>query len=67
LFAEPASREPEPEEISGWFTNWQSRGWIAIAPTGDVVDFPVTSHRNLADLDWTGVDKMGSQAMAMEE
>ncbi|HVJ45229.1 MAG TPA: DNA-binding domain-containing protein [Luteolibacter sp.] len=67
LFSEPASREPEPEEISRWFTNWQSRGWIAVAPKGDVVDFPPVAHRSLADLDWTGVDKMGSQAMAMEE
>lgn len=67
LFAEPASREPSPEEISTWFTNWQSRGWIALAPQGDVLDFPPRSHRSIGDLDWTGVDKMGSQAMAMEE
>lgn len=67
LFAEPASREPSPEEISMWFTNWQSRGWIAAAPQGDIVDFPPRSHRDVRDLDWTGVDKMGSQAMAMEE
>lgn len=67
LFAEPASREPEPEEISRWFTNWQARGWIAVAPKGDVVDFPPASQRSPADLDWTGVDKMGSQARAMED
>jgi hypothetical protein len=67
LFAEPTSREPQPEEISRWFTGWQARGWIAIAPEGDVVDFQPVTHRRREDLDWTGVDKMGSQAMAMEE
>ncbi len=65
LFAAPASREPEPEEISTWFANWQARGWIAVAPQGEVVDFPPVVRRCVEELDWTGVDKMGSQAMSM--
>lgn len=67
LFAEPASREPEPEEISAWFTSWQERGWIATAPEGDVVDFTPAAKRNVEEMDWSGLDKMGSQAMAMGE
>lgn len=67
LFAEPASREPEPEEISGWFANWQARRWIAVKPEGDVVDFTPPAKRVMEALDFSGVDKMGSQAMAMEE
>jgi hypothetical protein len=67
LFAEPASREPDAEEISAWFTRWQERGWIATAPEGDVVDFPHTAGRNLGEMDWSGLDKMGSQAVAMGE
>jgi hypothetical protein len=67
LFAEPASREPDAEEISGWFTRWQERGWIASAPEGDVVDFPHAARRNLEEMDWSGLDKMGSQAVAMGE
>lgn len=66
LFAEPTSRGPEPEEISRWFHQWQSRGWIAVAPQGDVLDF-APAKRSTGPLDWTGVDKMGSQAMAMDE
>lgn len=68
IFAEPASREPEPEEISAWFANWQARGWIATAPAGDVVDFPpVNRQRDVNRMDWSGLDKMGSQAMSMGE
>ncbi|RYD34905.1 MAG: DUF2063 domain-containing protein [Verrucomicrobiaceae bacterium] len=67
IFAEPASREPEPEEISSWFASWQARGWIATAPEGDVVDFPPAVRRKVEDMDWSGLDKMGSQAMAMGE
>ena len=67
LFAEPASREPSPEEISGWFTNWQVRGWIAEVPSADVVDLPPSSKRSGVNVDWSGVDKMGSQARAMGE
>ena len=67
LFAKPASREPAPEEISRWFANWQARGWIAVSPKGDVVGFPPVTRRSVDEMDWTGVDKMGSQAMAMEE
>ncbi len=67
IFAEPASREPEPEEISSWFASWQARGWIAIRPAGDVLDFLPPPKRPVNVVDWSGVDKMGSQAMAMED
>jgi len=67
IFTEPASREPEAEEISRWFGNWQARGWIASAPAGDVVDFPPVVRRKVEDMDWSGLDKMGSQAMSMGE
>ena len=67
LFAEPTDREPTPEEISTWFTDWQLRGWIAEAPSADVLEFPPVSKHRGGLADWAGVDKMGSQAMAMEE
>lgn len=67
LFAEPASREPTPEEISTWFANWQSRGWIAEKPSAEMIDFPPVSRHRVESVDWSGVDKMGSQAMAMED
>jgi len=67
LFSEPVSREPEPEEISAWFTSWQSRGWIAEKPSAEMLDFPPVSRHREGDVDFSGVDKMGSQAMAMEE
>ncbi len=67
LFAEPTRREPEPEEISAWFTNWQLRGWIAEKPSAEVLEFPPVSRHRSENMDWSGVDKMGSQAMAMDE
>jgi Putative DNA-binding domain len=67
LFAEPAGREPEPEEVSQWFANWQSRKWIAIPPAADAEDFAVVKHREIKDADWDRIDKMGSQARAMED
>ena len=67
LFADPTEREPEPEEISSWFANWQSRRWIAFPPAADVGDLAVVSHRNVKDVDWSRIDKMGSQARAMED
>ena len=67
LFTEPVAREPSPEEISTWFANWQARGWITEKPPADVLDFPPPSKRRDVPTDWSGVDKMGSQAMAMED
>jgi len=67
VFAEPASREPEPEEISAWFAAWQARGWIASAPEGDVIDFMPARKQAVGEMDWSGLDKMGSQAVAMGE
>lgn len=67
LFAEPCEREPEPEEVSEWFGNWQGRKWIALPPTADEGDFAVVSHRGVKDVDWSRIDKMGSQARAMED
>jgi hypothetical protein len=67
LFAEPTAREPEPEEVAEWFGNWQSRGWIAVAQTGEVEDFPVVRRGDAKDGDWSRLDKMGSQARAMED
>lgn len=68
LFEEPTGREPEPDEIATWFGNWQGRRWIAIRPTGGGEDLTVVHRRKGGgDADWSGVDKMGSQARAMEE
>lgn len=67
LFAESADREPTPEEVSQWFANWQSRRWIALAPAAEVEDFPLVHHREVRDIDWSRIDKMGSQARAMED
>ncbi len=67
LFAEPTEREPEPGEVAQWFGNWQSRGWIAVAPTGEAEEFPVVRRRDVLESDWSQLDKMGSQARAMED
>ncbi len=67
LFEEPADREPDPAEVSEWFTHWQGRGWIALASAGEDGDFAVVKKRPAADVDWSRVDKMGSQARAMED
>jgi hypothetical protein len=67
LFAEPTEREPKPEEVSSWFANWQSRHWIALPPAADAGDFAVVTHRPARDADWSRIDKMGSQARAMED
>ena len=67
LFAEPTDREPTPVEVSEWFSNWQGRRWIALAPTAETENFAVVHHRGVRDIDWSGVDKMGSQARAMED
>jgi hypothetical protein len=67
LFAEPTDREPTPEEVSEWFANWQSRCWIALAPAVQSEDFPVVHHCGVRNVDWSRIDKMGSQARAMED
>lgn len=67
LFAEPTERDPEPGEVAEWFGNWQSRGWIAVAPTGEIGDIPVVRRRDVLETDWSQLDKMGSQARAMED
>lgn len=67
LFTEPTEREPTPEEVSQWFANWQGRGWIGLAPDAAVEDFPVVRHAGVRDMDWSRIDKMGSQARAMED
>lgn len=59
LFAEPVHPEPTPEDVQRWFTDWQSRGWIT-AQGSEVIELVPQ------DDDWTGVDKMGSQARAMD-
>ena len=65
LFEAPTDPEPSPEEVSEWFANWQLRGWIALAPTAEVEDFPVVRHSGIRDIDWSRIDKMGSQARVM--
>ena len=67
LFDEPTDQDPTPEEVSTWFANWQCRRWIALAPTMEKENFAVVRYRVAGDIDWSGVDKMGSQARAMEE
>lgn len=67
LFEEPIDREPTPEEVSQWFAHWQSRRWIALPPGPEIEDFPLVHHRDARDIDWSRIDKMGSQARAMED
>jgi hypothetical protein len=67
LFSDPTDQEPTPEQVSQWFANWQSRRWIALAPTAEVEDFPIVHQRGVRDIDWSRIDKMGSQARAMED
>ncbi|MEO5713976.1 MAG: DNA-binding domain-containing protein [Luteolibacter sp.] len=67
LFAESIDREPTPEEVSAWFAAWQSRRWIALAPDAEGGEVGAVVRRRERDMDWSGVDKMGSQARAMED
>lgn len=67
LFDAPTDPEPSPEDVSEWFTHWQRRGWIAIAPTAEVENFPQVRHSRVPDIDWSRIDKMGSQARLMED
>ena len=67
IFAEPTDREPAPEEVSQWFTNWQSRSWICLPAITESPDFPLVSRGRTGDIDWNRIDKMGSQARAMED
>lgn len=67
LFAEATDREPDPDEISRWFANWQTRRWIALPPATEAEEFAVVRHRDMKDVDWDRIDKMGSQARAMED
>jgi hypothetical protein len=60
LFAEPVEPEPAPADVQRWFSDWQSRGWIT-ARGSEVIELAPQ------DGDWSGVDKMGSQARAMED
>ena len=68
LFNEPTEREPLPDEVARWFADWQSRGWIAMEPAAaESGAFAVVGHRADGDVDWSRIDKMGSQARAMED
>ncbi|RYD20406.1 MAG: DUF2063 domain-containing protein [Verrucomicrobiaceae bacterium] len=67
LFCEPTEREPEPEEVSQWFSNWQTRRWIVLPPTAEAGDYAVVKKHEMKDIDWDRIDKMGSQARAMED
>jgi hypothetical protein len=61
LFAEPVNPEPAPEEVQRWFSEWQSRGWITTRGS-EVIEIKAKDED-----DWSGVDKMGSQAVAMDD
>lgn len=67
LFAEAIDPEPTPDEISTWFANWQARGWIAIRPGAETEDFTVVQSHALGEVNWDRIDKMGSQARAMDD
>lgn len=64
IFSEPVDPEPSQEEVGGWFSNWQARGWIAVRPSGtNALEFV----REIdADSLGDGVDKMGSQGRSMD-
>lgn len=61
LLATEVAPEPSPEDVQRWFSEWQSRGWITSRGSA-VVELAAR-----AGEDWSGVDKMGSQAVAMED
>ena len=64
IFSEPVEPEPSQEQVGQWFAAWQARGWIAVKPSGaDAVEFVREVD---ADSLGDGVDKMGSQARAMD-
>lgn len=67
LFEEPTAREPTAEEVSEWFSNWQLRRWIALTPDVQNDEFAVVHQHGLRNVDWSRIDKMGSQARAMED
>lgn len=67
LFVEPINQDPTPDEVSRWFSDWQRRRWIALAPEAQTGEFAVVKHRGVRNADWSGVDKMGSQARSMED
>jgi hypothetical protein len=67
LFDQPFGCPPEPDSVARWFSEWQRRRWIAIPPAADVTDFAVVHHRPVGDIDWSRIDKMGSQARSMDE
>jgi hypothetical protein len=67
LFAEPTDPEPSPEQVSGWFANWQLRGWIVPLHHSTEEDASHSTGNSGDLLDFPGVDKMGSQAMRMSE
>lgn len=67
LFADPMEREPSPEEVSEWFSRWQEHRWIVVRRGEESGDVAAVVRRRERDADWSGVDKMGSQARAMEE
>jgi hypothetical protein len=60
LFSAPLDPEPLAEDVQRWFSGWQARGWIT-ARGSEVIELVPQ------DDDWSGVDKMGSQARAMED
>jgi len=64
IFSEPVDPEPTQQEVGEWFSNWQARGWIAVKPSWEnAVEFVREVD---ADSLGDGVDKMGSQARAMD-
>lgn len=65
IFAEPTHPEPTPEQVSEWFANWQTRSWIIPQFVTGESPRPLKSDMNI--IDFSGVDKMGSQAMPMED
>ncbi len=67
LFEQPTDREPTAAEVSDWFSNWQSRRWIALTPEVQNDEFAVVHQHGFRNLDWSRIDKMGSQARAMQD
>lgn len=50
--------QPKAEDITRWFARWQGNGWLGVTGTQGVNSLEENT-------DWSGLDRMGSQAFPM--
>jgi len=59
LFDSLPDPEPSEEEITRWFAKWQGHGWLGVRGKHGKQELG-------PDGAWEGMDRMGSQAVAMD-